>query len=498
MRITLFNLSPLLSSDGSRLIAALLKRAHHKVTSIYMARLEPLYCDSSELESLDNILKQSDLVMIGVYSTYVARAIQITEFVHNRFPGLKVIWGGPHCISAPELSIRYADGVCFSEGDEAVVELVERIESSADYLDAPNMAFNINGTVSQNKVLAPFSDLDSLPYCDYEFENQFLLNKDLVPMTKEKFRRHIALYPYNKPTLYVLTARGCPHNCSYCNNCRYTTLFNHNPIRIQSADRIMDELEWTLQRLDFVEFIGFGDDDFFARSIEELEAFAEKYKRRIGLPFAIAVSANTFQKKKIEILLDSGLKIIQMGVQSGSEIILKEIFHRKIKLPKTREAVNQIASYHDMYNLDLILDFIIDNPYESQEDIIKTYNYILDLPPSVMLNIFFLSFFPGTPIYERALLEGIIEPFTCESFRRYGRSSVRYQKNYETFLVILTRYLRSNSKRKNMPMALMRALGSRPIRLLASILPDALYASLGKAMQIKTHIKMKNAAKTLL
>ena len=482
MRITLFNLSARLSSDGSRLIAALLKRAHHKVTSVYLARSEPLYYSFAELESLDDILKQSDLVMIGVYSIYAARAIQISEFVHDRYPGLKVIWGGPHCISAPELSIHYADGVCFSEGDEAVVELVKRMESGLDYLYTPNMTFNINGSTSQNEVLTPFSDLDSLPYYDYEFEDQFLLDKELVPMTSERFKQHISLYPYNKPTLYVLTSRGCPHNCSYCNNCRYTALFGHNPIRIQSADRIMDELECTLQRLDFVEFIGFGDDDFFARSIEEIEDFAEKYKHRIGLPFGIALSANSFQKKKIEILLDSGLKIIQMGVQSGSEKILKEIFQRKIKLSKTREAVNQITSYHDRYNLDLLLDFIIDNPYESQDDIIKTYNYILDLPPSVMLNIFFLSFFPGTPIYERALADGIIEPFTHESFRFYGRGHIKYQKNFETFLVLLASYL-CNKSNKHIPHSLLRVLGSYPIRALASLLPDSFYASLGSVIK---------------
>ncbi len=482
MRITIFNLSARLSSDGSRLIAALLKRDKHAVTSIYTARSEPLYYSSAELASLDGILKQSDLVMIGVYSIYAARAAQITEFVHSRYPGLKVIWGGPHCISAPELSIRYADGVCFSEGDEAVVDLVRRMESGNDYLNTPNMAFSLNGKLLQNNVLAPFSDLDGLPYYDYELEDQFFLDKDLVPMTKEIFRQHISLYPYNKPTLYVLTARGCPHNCSYCNNCRYTALFEHNPIRIQSAGRIMDELEQTLRCLDFVEFIGFGDDDFFARSIDELDDFAREYKRRVGLPFGIAVSANSFQKKKIEVLLDSGLKIVQMGVQSGSERILHDVFQRKINLSKTKDVIRQIAAYHDPHKLDLLLDFIIDNPYEFRDDVIKTFNCILDLPPQVRLNIFFLSFFPGTPIYERALADGIIEPFDNESFRFYGRGQIRYQKNFETFLVLLAVYLRGKSN-KSISRDFLRLLGNHPVRTLASLLPDSVYTSLGSAIK---------------
>lgn len=482
MRITLFDLSPLLSSDGSRLIAALLKRAGHKVTSVYMARSEPMLYSTVELECLNDILKQSDLVMIGVYSTYAARAAQITEFIHNRYLGLKVIWGGPHCISAPELSICHADVVCFSEGDEAVVELIKRMEEGGNYLNTPNMAFTINGSAVLNKVLSPFSDLDSLPYCDYEFEGQFLLDKDLIPMTKEKFKERIALYPYRVPTLYILTSRGCPHNCSYCNNCRYTALFGHNPIRIQNSTRIMDELTWTLEHLDFVELVGFGDDDFFVRSVEELEDFAEKYKRKIGLPFGVAISANSFNKKKMGILLDAGLKIMQMGVQSGSEKILTEVFHRRINPSKTKRVAEQIAPYHNTHGLDLLLDFIIDNPYESKDDIIKTYKHILALPPSVKLNIFFLSFFPGTPIYEKALADGIIQPFTYDSFRRYGKGEIKYQKNYETFLVLFATYLRNKSKR-HIPSVLLHFFASRPVRALASLFPDSLYTFLGVVLK---------------
>jgi anaerobic magnesium-protoporphyrin IX monomethyl ester cyclase len=482
MRITLFNLSARLSSDGSRLIAALLKRANHKVKSVYMARSEPMFYSQAELECLDDILKQSDLVMIGVYSAYAARAIQITEFVHNRYPGLKVIWGGPHCISVPEIGTQYADGVCFSEGDEAVVELVKRMESGEDYLSTPNMAFNINGSIILNKVLPPFSDLDGLPYCDYEFKDQFLLDKELIPMTNEKFKACISNYPYNKPILFILASRGCPNNCSYCNNCRYTKLFNHNPIRIQSAERIMDELTYNLELLDFVELIGFGDDDFFVRSINEIEDFAEKYKRKIGLPFMIGVSANSFNKKKMEILLDSGLKIIQMGVQSASERILSEVFHRKIKPIKARWAIEQISPYHDTHDLDLLLDFIIDNPYETKADIIATYKFIINLPASIRANVFFLSFFPGTPIYERALAEGIIEPFNYDSFRFYGRGQIKYQKNFETFLVLLAIYLRNNHK-KYMPRLILRILAWRIIRKLASLLPESFYGFIGSAIK---------------
>ena len=484
MRITLINVSGPLSSDGSRLVSALLKRHNHQVTSVFLARREPLEYKTQEFELLDDMLKQTDLVLVAVYSSYAVRAVQITEFIHTHYPGMKVIWGGPHCISAPELSLCHADGVCFSEGDQVVVDVVNRMEAGDDYLTTPNMAFQVNGETIVNEVLPAFSDLDSLPYYDYDLDSHFVLNQKLLPMTKARLREHLVQYPYHVPIFYFLTSRGCPYQCSYCNNCRYVAMFGRNTMRFHSVDRVISELEHTLGFLDFFKFVGFGDDDFFMRPMDELSDFAEKYRRRVGLPFGIAVSARTFRKDKVELLLDAGLRVIQMGVQSGSQRVLDQVYNRHIDLARTRDVVRQIGPYHRKHGLDLLLDFIIDNPYETKDDIIKTYTYLVDLPAHVRLNVFFLAFFPGTPIYDRALKDGYIEPFTEKAFRFINRGSLRYQKNYETFLILLLRYLRRRRRFKRaLPRTILQALAVSPIRGLASLCPQPLIDTLSRMIQ---------------
>lgn len=484
MKIALFNVSGRLSTDGSRLISALLKRAGHRVNSVFLARPEPLEYEPHELEPLDEILKDADLVMIAVYSSYAIRAVQVTNFVKKRYPGMMVIWGGPHCINQPELCLHYADAVCFSEGDQVVVDLVNKMEAGIDYLGTPNMAFNVDGSHVVNHVLSPFLDLDNLPFYDYNLDDQFLLDRGLFQMTKERLKERLAGYPYYIPILWSLTSRGCPHECSYCNNCRYITMFGHNTMRFQSVDRVIDELKHTIERLDFFELIGFGDDDFFIRPAKQVEEFAKKYKREVGLPFGIAVSARTHSKEKTEMLLDAGLRAIQMGVQSGSQRILDEVFNREISIPRTKEVIHQIEPYLESHDLDFFLDFIIDNPYETRDDIIQTYRYVLDLPPPVKLNIFFLAFFPGTPIYDRALSDGIIEPFDEKAFRFYTRSHITYQKNYETFLILLFGYLRRHPRLwQYVPTVVLRALGSRPVRTVASMFGKSFYSFLCTIVQ---------------
>ena len=484
MEISLISVSGRLACDGSRLISSLLKRAGHTVKNIYFARVEPDY-EQSELERLSEILQDTNLVMLSVYSNYFGRAIRITNYVHQKFPDVKVVWGGPHCVATPELSLKYADVVCFSEGDEAVLQLVNRLDAGKDYSDIPNMAFKTNGSYIVNKVLPPFADLDSLPYYDYTSDNQYLLDEELRPLTMDMVKELTRQYPFYVPTAYFLTSRGCPHVCSYCNNCKYVAMFGKNIMRFYSVDRVLDEIRHTLTTLPFIEFIVFGDDDFLARPQEQIEAFAARYKKEIGIPFGAAASARTYRTKKMEILLDHGLTAFNMGVQSGSQRVIDEVYNRKISVAKVNNVLKEVSPYSETRDLTIIIDFIIDNPYETRDDIIQTYNFLLDLPSSLKPNLFFLSFYPGTPIYERAIKDGFTEESDLKIFRSYTRSQIRYQKNYETFLLLLLRIARLHPKLQKIPKWVFRFLGSDTVRKLASLLPDSVYERGSNALQLK-------------
>ncbi len=463
------------SSPGSRLISALLKRAGHSVRLVFLARQDHFTYEQDEIRQLHEILKDVDLAMVAVYSACAHLAIMVTDFIHRQYPGMKVIWGGPHCVAAPELSLRYADGVCFSEGDESIVEFVNKLENgNGEYLKTANMAFNINGSTVVNDVRPPFEDLDSLPFADYSFDDQYVLDGGLFPLTKEKAQKYFISYFWGGRAIFMLTSRGCPHQCSYCNNCRYVALFGQNSIRFQSVTRFIDELEAHLNHFDFISWVGFGDDDFFVRPVPLLEDFAEKYKTRIGIPFGVAVSANTYRKEKMEILLDAGLKTIEMGVQSGSQRVLDEVYNRKISVVKTKEVIRQIVPYQKTHNLNFLLDFITDNPYETKDDVLQTYRYISELSPKIHIRIFCLIFFPGTPIYDRAIKDGIVNPFdpmTFGSMADSWRGRVLYGKNYETFLVFLAVRLRHR-----IPYRILCILGSYPVRCIASLIPKSVFS----------------------
>ena len=484
MKILFISVSGRLPSDGSRLISALLKQDGHKVLNVCLARTEPDYSEG-EFEKLNHLLESTELVLIAVYSNYAYRAEKLTAFIHNRFPGLLVVWGGPHCISVPEYSLKFADAICFSEGEKCILELVERLEKNIPYQNIHNMAFRVNGENIINHALPPYEELDSLPYYDFSFDDQYLLDIELTPLDKSNIIDLFKQYPFYTPTLYFLTSRGCTQKCSFCNNIRYTTLFGPHKIRFYSTERIIREIRETLDKLDFIKFIGIADDDFFARSLEKVEEFANLYKQEINLPFGVAVTPRSYSKDKLQVLVEHGLKAINIGVQSGSQKVLDDIYHRRINLEKTRDIIHEISEYNANAGVITVVDFIIDNPYETKEDIMATFKFILDMPPETKINLFYLSFYPGTPIYDRALLDGLIEPYGDGNFRSFSRSTLRYQVNYETLLVQALRLNRLNPRLRRLPKIFFKLLGTRPIRTMANLLPDNLILIFSDAMRLK-------------
>ena len=58
---------------------------------------------------------------------------------------------------------------------------------------------------------------------------------------------------------HIQTSRGCPHRCGFC----YNGLFNKNKWRAKRAERVLDEIEYVLEKFPQVKIIDPIDDNFF-------------------------------------------------------------------------------------------------------------------------------------------------------------------------------------------------------------------------------------------
>jgi radical SAM superfamily enzyme YgiQ (UPF0313 family) len=233
-----------------------------------------------------------------------------------------------------------------------------------------------------------------------------------------------------------MTGRGCPHKCTYCVNDTLRNLYGgRNYLRWRSTGHVMDELLWIKETMPYVGHISFSDDSFFARNHEKIKEFCIQYKEKIGLPFFALASPLTFTEEKLVLLVDAGLRRLQVGIETGSKQI-QELFNRKqMSNEKMIKVVHSINKYKDKGLLPYY-DFIVDTPYETDEDKIESLRFISKMRRPFILQPFSLVLYPGTSLYEKAKSNGLI---TDEKRDIYNKPFTRRKGNYLNFLFILAK-----------------------------------------------------------
>ena len=103
------------------------------------------YLESNLNRAIEDFIRDyaPDLIGIGLMSIEFYPAKNLTRLLREKFQ-IPVIWGGVHVILKPEECLRYADYVCYGEGERTIVSLLEHLrDKGRDVLpDIPNHQLN--------------------------------------------------------------------------------------------------------------------------------------------------------------------------------------------------------------------------------------------------------------------------------------------------------------------------------------------------------------------
>ncbi|MDY7037115.1 MAG: radical SAM protein, partial [Thermodesulfobacteriota bacterium] len=347
---------------GLRYIKAVLKNHGFPVSLIFFKE-KHLASDlmsvptEKEYQLLINLLEElnPNVVGISLRSSYFKIASSITERVKKEL-SIPVIWGGTHPTVAPEESITIADMICIGEGEYPLLELSERMRDSQDYLDIQNLWIRRDRSIIKNEVRPLIHDLDSLPFPNYGDEDKYFIENEAISLNDP------GLQTYN---LNVMASRGCPYHCTYCCNSVFNAIYKGKGPRIRrrSVENVMEEILSlkdsfpNVRRIDFI-------DEVFAWDKKWTSTFTKRYKEEVDFPFQCAQHPNMVDKDILIMLKDAGLERVEVGVQSGSERIRREIFQRPVsdkKLLLTSQFIKQMR-------IVPFYDFIVDNPFETDKD----------------------------------------------------------------------------------------------------------------------------------
>jgi anaerobic magnesium-protoporphyrin IX monomethyl ester cyclase len=421
MKIALISLDQEIYTVGVRILSSCLREDGHAVKCIFLpgtgrsgqksAKFQFTYT-SQLLDELKSLCEDVGLIGISLLTNQYLQAVQITIFLKSCCLPAPIIWGGIEPTVEPEECLQYADIVCLGEGEEALRDVAHCIEKGAKLDKILNVWSREEDQFKQNPLRPLRQDLDALPLPDYSCQNHYICEGEhLVPLTHEKlFNFRGERYRANATGLRypILTSRGCPYACTYCCNSVFKHIYLHQKrLRWRGTEQIIQELKMISKEIAPLDTVYFVDDNFTARSGSDLAHFCVTYKKEIGVPFFCQVSPLTVSEEKIEILLEAGCTKIVMGLETANARVAA-LYNRSQSHAASANAIKLIENYRNRMLFPPTYQFIIDNPYETREEMLETLNFAVSLPRPWDNPIYSLMLFPGTPLYEKALKDGLI------------------------------------------------------------------------------------------
>jgi radical SAM superfamily enzyme YgiQ (UPF0313 family) len=198
------------------------------------------------------------------------------------------------------------------------------------------------------------------------------------------------------PAIHAITSRGCSHTCTFCN----TNLFNKR-LRFHSPEYVIILIEH-LVGLGYRE-IAFEDDNFTAHKSRLVQVCNHIIDKRIDISWSVNARIDTVDEEILSLMKKAGCWYISYGIESGSQETLDRI-NKKITLAEIRRKITMTRRT----GIAAKGFFIIGFPWETEQTIRETVDFALSLPLSD-LNIFPLTPFPGTAVYQQAKLQGTFD-----------------------------------------------------------------------------------------
>ena len=371
----------------------------------------------------------------------------MSKFLKKKFPKKLIIWGGIHVTVDPESAIKYADVICLGEAEETILELMQMVSKKKFTPNILGTWFKIRSRVIKNSQRPLEENLDKYPYQDYEASHMYIIKDGRIVQVTEEMLKEILHLPAGMQKYFglktsdnyqylTLTSRGCPFHCSYCCNNVYRRLYGEKVkwLRSRSKQHVLGELVQFIKKHDYINFISFFDDDFLARPDQFIMDFFDEYDRRVNLPFKCNLSAYSVNKAKLKRLFKSGLTNVEVGLQSGSERVHKDVYKRPFNPEKFMDSARILAKFPIIKYYDVILD----NPYETQEDISKTIRFLAKMPKPYRLSCFSPTFFPGTELYDQAVIDRLVDPKNLRPIADKKNNALYLNNAYSKALIFLS------------------------------------------------------------
>jgi radical SAM superfamily enzyme YgiQ (UPF0313 family) len=330
-----------------------------------------------------------DYVGISVVTLNVERADRTAKELKKKNKSIKIIVGGPHLSSTPEETMGRFSGFdvgVIGEGEETAGELLTALDLSKPLKDIKGIIYRDNDTVVMTERRPFIRDCDVLPMPAWD------LLKGLATFYRPSAPSYIRL-----PSTTIVTSRGCPGNCTFCNS---RAIFGG--LRCFSADYVIAMMECLIRHYG-IRDISIYDDNFIFHRERVKKICNTIMDKKLNISWSCYSRVDQGNTELFRLMKRAGCWQISYGIESGSQRIL-DAMKKNVTLAQIEKTLKSTKSA----GLRTRGFFMIGNIGEDESSILETLAFMKKIP----LDDFHFTYFtplPGTVAYDTAQAYGTFD-----------------------------------------------------------------------------------------
>jgi len=298
-----------------------------------------------------------DVIGIGATTVIFTSAVEMAQRLKEAMPSVPIVLGGYHVTIEPERAMANAcfDVGVIDEGEFTMAELVEHFKGTKALEDIHGLVYRVpTGNLHFTPPRKKLQNLDELP-----FPARHLLPPNLY--------KPIPIDEHGLPKFAMITSRGCPHGCLFCQKAR-------SGYRSNSPGYIVDEVQHLVR--DFgVQDIAFVDSLFCPNTKRVNGIIDEMVRRKVDISWTCSSRVEVVDKPLMSRMHAAGCWRTRFGIETGSERVLNFI-----SKGITKEMIRNAITWADEAGLRPKAFFIVGHLVDDRESILESIEFAKSIP----------------------------------------------------------------------------------------------------------------------
>ncbi|MET0363598.1 MAG: radical SAM protein [Sphingobium sp.] len=323
--------------------------------------------ETPELQRLVDAIAEHRIDVVGYSMSYDISfrwLLSLSSAIRASHPHVVQVAGGPAVTTGFNDIIDEGaplDGLCFSEGELGLLNLLDAEDVDAALDQAPWVRGN---SVAPRKTPPMvYGNLDDVIGVDYS-----LLDVDAYSM-KEAFSPFVR-YAEGSKQFFLVTSRGCPFKCNFCAE----PSFHGANMRYASVELIDEHVGMLVEKYGLT-VLTIYDDQLLMHKDRAKDLFRRlaKYNIRIEMPNGVTLSY--IDQELATLMRKAGVDTIFLAIESGSKRVLKEIIVKPIAFDRIKPTVELLRNT----GIFTCAFFVMGLPGETDAEREETREFILEM-----------------------------------------------------------------------------------------------------------------------